>query len=92
MEGNAQERAWVYWMGDFERDGWRAQFPSMLALGRHSLSARHYSYPPATVTDPMFTPSTRKVYGKNGYGMQLPRFMWEQYEKGFPPTDIFRCA
>ena len=26
-----------------------------------------------------------------GYGMQLPRFMWEQYAKGFPPTDIYVC-
>jgi hypothetical protein len=85
--GSAQIR----WMGNFTRDGYHQSFPTMLALGRHSLSVHLYSYPPKEVTDPMFTPSTRKIYGQNGYGMQLSRFMWEQYEKGFPPTDIFVC-
>jgi hypothetical protein len=29
---------------------------------------------------------------EGGYSLHLPRYMWEQYEKGFPPTDIFMCA
>jgi hypothetical protein len=56
------------------------------------LSIRYYAYPPAEVVDPMFTPPTRNVYGQNGYGLQLSRFVWEQYKKGFPPTDISVCA
>jgi hypothetical protein len=38
------------------------------------------------VTDLMFT-----TIAKNGYGMDLGDFMWEAYDKGFPPTDIFFC-
>jgi hypothetical protein len=79
------------WMGDFDRDGHHGWFPTLFVLGRHTLSRTYYAYPPATVTDPMFTPPTRTVNGQKGYGMQLSRFVWEQYEKGSPPTDIALC-
>jgi hypothetical protein len=85
--------AWMWWNADFERDGYHGwPFPTLFALGRHSLSIKYYAYPPAEVVDPMFTPPTRNVYGQDGYGLQLSRFVWEQYEKGFPPTDISVCA
>jgi hypothetical protein len=42
----------------------------------------------------MFTPPTQKAFNQYGFGMHLPRFVWEQYEKakGFPPTDIHYCT
>jgi hypothetical protein len=57
-----------------------------------SISGRFYdANPPKEVTDPMFTPTTRKVNNEQGYGMQLYWFVWEQYAKGFPPTDLELC-
>jgi hypothetical protein len=39
----------------------------------------------------MFTPTTMRVNNEQGFGMQLYRFVWEQYAKGFPPTDLGLC-
>ena len=52
----------------------------------HELSILSYAYPPATLTDVMFRPISQ-----SGYGMELARFIWEQYAKGFPPTDMYIC-
>jgi hypothetical protein len=70
---------------------WHGNYPGsadLWVLGQHDLSARHYAFPPADVTDPMFHPIS-----KNGYGMQLSTFAWQQYEdvRGAPPTDISYC-
>ena len=78
--------AWIQWMGDFTRDGYEAQFPTTFALGVHSIG-RGVAYPPAKLTDKMFTPVSQ-----NGVGMQIADFMWQQYKVGFPPTDIYACA
>ena len=71
------------WMGNYEVDGYHGWWPTLLALGRHDL--RDGSYPPASLTDEMFRP-----VGQNGFGVQLARFMWEEYDKG-PPTNIYIC-
>jgi hypothetical protein len=81
VPGSAQWK----WMGDFNRDGYQGQFPTLFALGLHSLRAGT-EYPPKEVTDPMFDPVK-----KGGYGMQPSRFIWEQYDRVPPPTDIFVC-
>jgi hypothetical protein len=87
------DTARMMWMGDFDRDGQHGWFPTLFALGEHPLRTRTYPYPPKDMTDPMFTPTTEKVGNppQYGYGMQLPRFMWEQFDKGFPPSQIFWC-
>jgi hypothetical protein len=77
--------AWIQWMGDFTRDGYEAQFPTTFALGVHYIG-RGVAYPPATLTNTMFTPLSQ-----NGDGMQQADFMWQQYTGGFPPTDIYAC-
>ncbi len=84
--------AQIRWMGDFSRDGESGTFPTLFVLGRHDLSITYYAYPPKELTDPMFAPPTKTVDDQKGYGMQLSRFVWEQYKKGFPPTDIGYCA
>jgi hypothetical protein len=37
-----------------------------------------------------------RPWSQNGYGVQLPAFVWEQYKappgKKYPPTDIGICA
>jgi hypothetical protein len=55
------------------------------ALGVHYIG-RGVAYPPATLTNTMFTPLSQ-----NGDGMQQADFMWQQYTGGFPPTDIYAC-
>jgi hypothetical protein len=83
------------WAGGFDLDGYAAQEGSTpFVLGKHSLSVKSYSYPPATLTDPMFRPLKQ-----GGSGVQLPRFIWESFEtpswkmppERFPPTDIGTC-
>ncbi|HEX5713251.1 MAG TPA: hypothetical protein VFX85_08065 [Solirubrobacterales bacterium] len=82
----------MFWGADFSRDGQHGRYPSLFVLGRHELSIRYWAYPPAEVTDPMFMPPTQKAFNQYGFGMHLPRFVWEQYAKGFPPTDIYYCT
>jgi hypothetical protein len=44
------------------------------ALGKYSWSASQYAYPPAGLTDTTF-----RSQDQGGYGVQLHRFFWEQY-------------
>ena len=87
----APDSAQVPWMGGFDREGVTGWFPTTFVLGRHELSRFYEANPPKEVTDPMFTPTTMKVNNEQGFGMQLYRFVWEQYAKGFPPTDLELC-
>jgi hypothetical protein len=87
----APATAQMSWKGGFDLDGWSAQEGSTtFVLGKHSLSVKSYSYPPKTLTDPMFLPVKQ-----GGSGVQLPEFIWESFEapagKKFPPTDIGQC-
>jgi hypothetical protein len=85
----APASAQMEWMGGYDLFGQKHQQARFL-LGLHHLSIRYYAYPPATLTDQMFRPSTQ-----NGWGVQLPEFVWEQYKappgKKFPPTGITYC-
>lgn len=80
------DSGWLAWMGDFDRDGSQGWFPTTFVLGKHSLSSFSNNFPPKSVTDDAFIPISQ-----GGLGMQLSRYMWEQYATGFPPTDIFGC-
>ena len=84
-------------MGNFSRDGYVGWWPTLLVLGKHKLASGSKAYLSPEVSDRMFRPLF-----KNGYGMQLARFIWEQYgetkpspedtgTKG-PPTDIAVCS
>jgi hypothetical protein len=90
------DSAQVNWMGDFDRDGRRGAFPTVFLLSQHTLPQRPaLAYPPEELTAPMFTPIGQTTAdGQSGYGMQLPRFIWEQYEgvAKAPPTDIGLCT
>jgi hypothetical protein len=44
------------------------------ALGRYSWSASQYASPPAALTDSIF-----RSQDQGGYGVNLHRFFWEQY-------------
>jgi hypothetical protein len=83
------------WLGGYDLDRYKRD-RGLFVLGPHSLN-RNYGpwYPPKELTDPMFGPPSRSYNGQRGYGMQLPRFVWEQYEappgKRFPPTDLASC-
>ena len=87
----------IKWMGNFSRDGYVGWWPTLLVLGKHKLASGSKAYLSPEVSDRMFRPLF-----KNGYGMQLARFIWEQYgetkpspedtgTKG-PPTDIAVCS
>jgi hypothetical protein len=52
--------------------------------GNDPVRAPKIRLPPADLTDPMFRPASRK-----GYGVQLARFMWSEYE---PPPAFAACA
>jgi hypothetical protein len=71
--------------GKFERDGFVGKFPTPFVLAFHDL-VRPRSYPPADLTNSMFLP-----VAQGGYGLQLQRYVWEQYRSPFPPTDIAKC-
>jgi hypothetical protein len=77
------------WLGGYDRDGYKNDRGRFI-LGTHSLSIRYYAYPPATLTDQMFRSTTQ-----NGWGVQLPEFVWEQYKAPpglkYPPTDTRFC-
>ena len=83
-------------MGNFSRDGYVGWWPTLL-VRQHKLASGSKAYLSPEVSDRMFRPLF-----KNGYGMQLARFIWEQYgetkpspedtgTKG-PPTDIAVCS
>lgn len=84
---NAPATAQMQWMGGYDHGGFSAS-QGRLVLGRHDLSLSYYAYPPSTLTDAMFLAPKQ-----GGLGMQLPRFLWEQYEDvaKAPPTDIGQC-
>jgi hypothetical protein len=87
----APATAQMKWMGGFALDGQSVQEGSTpFVLGKHSLSVTSYSYPPASLTDPMFRP-----VAQGGAGVQLPQFIWESFEapagETYPPTDIGQC-
>jgi hypothetical protein len=85
----APQSAQMEWQGGYDLDGYKNDRGRFI-LGQHELSIRYYAYPPATLTDQMFRPTTQ-----NGWGAQLPEFVWEQYTappgSKFPPTDIGVC-
>ena len=93
----APASAQMMWMGGYDLFGEKHQQARFL-LGQHHLSIRYYAYPPKEVSDPIFSPVKQ-----GGYGVQLPRFIWEQYVardragfpappgKRFPPTGITYC-
>ena len=88
----APETAKLEWMGDFNFQEATGGFPSQFVLAVHSPSDLRYSYPPAAITDELFRP---RVQG--GFGMLLPRYVWESYEDRHnppgpsPPTFIAYC-
>ena len=59
------DTAWLRWIGDFDRNGYRGWFPTTFALGVHTLGFGN-AYPPKELTDPMFTPISQ-----GGTGMQI---------------------
>jgi hypothetical protein len=85
----APASAQMEWVGGYDLDGYKNDRGRFI-LGQHTLSIRYYAYPPGTLTDQMFRPTTQ-----NGWGVQLPEFVWEQYTappgSKFPPTDIGYC-
>jgi hypothetical protein len=87
----------IKWMGNFSRDGYVGWLATLLVLGKHKLESGSKAYLLPEVAERMFRPLSR-----NGYGMQLARFIWEQSgevaprpedtgTKG-PPTDIAVCS
>lgn len=80
----APETAKLEWMGEFDFQTRHGGFPSPFVLAVHSPSAQSYSYPPAEVSDRIFRPQVQ-----GGFGVQLPRYVWEAYEdfadEGSPP-------
>jgi hypothetical protein len=62
---------------DADFDGAQGR-PSLLALGKHTWSARQDAYPPKEITDPMFRATSQK-----GYGMYLPDFVWSRYTEPY---------
>jgi hypothetical protein len=89
----APATAQMVWRGGVDLDSYSADVGTAdrFVLGRHTLSITYYAYPPETLTNPMFRAPTQ-----GGLGMQLERFVWEQYEappgSKFPPTDIGTCG
>jgi hypothetical protein len=85
----APASAQMEWLGGYDLDGYKNERGRFI-LGQHSLSIRYHVYPPGTLTDQMFRATTQ-----NGWGVQLPDFVWEQYKappgSKFPPTDIGVC-
>jgi hypothetical protein len=79
----APPTAQLQYRGPFDSPYGR-EFGGLWVLGEHTLSASEYAYLPATLTNKTFLPIT-----KNGYGVQLPDFMWSQYES--PPTRTTVC-
>lgn len=81
----------VKFYGDYDVDGYHGEFPTLFALGLHDLHDGPPFVPPASITDSMFLPAAQ-----GGYGLQLHRFIWEQYEHArtdvvAPPTNIAIC-
>ena len=74
--------------GQYTRDRFSGQFPSLFVLAVHDLHSTSDYVLDETTADSIFRPDSQ-----GGYGLQLHRFMWEQYEdvSGAPPTDIAKC-
>ena len=84
----------VEWYGDFTRDGYRPGWPSLFVLGPRSLA--NPAYIPRELADKIFLPIPR-----GGYGVQLQRYLWTQYENtpaargtndAAPPTNVADCS
>ncbi len=73
-------------MGDFDVQDTHGGFPSQFVLGTHELHLATSAFPSATVTDAMFRPVDR-----NGYGLQLSRFVWTAFKPAAPPTQMTNC-
>ena len=81
----APETAQLRWLGEFDFQGIRGRFPSLLVLTVHSPAVTRHSYPPAEVTDRIFRPQAQ-----GGFGVRLPRYVWESYP--LEPTGRTTCA
>jgi hypothetical protein len=87
----APATAQMEWMGGFDQGGYRGS-QGRFVLGRHSLSIRYYAYPPSQSNPPTLTHRMFLPLAQGGLGMQLPQFVWEQYDvPNAPPTDIGQC-
>jgi hypothetical protein len=67
----APATAQLSWMGDFPRDKYDAGIPTQFVLGTHDLHYHTAAYPPAALTNAIF-----RTVDRNGYGVQLARFVW----------------
>jgi hypothetical protein len=81
------------WYGAFDRDRYRGEFPTLFALGLHNLHNGPPYVPPEDLANEVFN-----TVGQGGFGLQLQRFIWDQYqnsdqtqEQSPPPTDIAIC-
>jgi hypothetical protein len=91
----APPTAYFNWIGDFTRDGYHGLFPTVFVFGPHRLQYHTDAYPPASLTNSIF-----HTVDRNGYGVQMVRFLWTAYENKAstqdgntpaPPTDIAVC-
>jgi hypothetical protein len=55
----APASAQMEWLGGYDLDGYKNNRGRFI-LGQHSLSIRYYAYPPANLTDQMFSPPTTR--------------------------------
>jgi hypothetical protein len=80
------DSAQVKFYGDFNRDGYRGEYPTLFALGLHNLHDGPPYVPSATLADSIFHSEAQ-----GGYGVQLSQFAWEGYDSPTAPTDIAIC-
>ena len=74
--------------GKYTRDGFSGQFPTLFVLAVHDLHSTSDYVLDEKIANSIFRPDSQ-----GGFGLQLHRFIWEQYEdgSGAPPTNIAKC-
>ena len=85
----APASAQMQWAAPYPQQSDYQADPNRWVLGLHEIPIDPQNapaYPDPTLTNAMFSPPNQ-----NGYGMQLPRFIWEQYTNPNAPTDDRYC-
>jgi hypothetical protein len=78
----------MQWAAPYPQQSPEEADPNRWVLGLHSLPSdlNVPAFPDPTLTNAMFSSPNQ-----SGYGMQLPRFIWDQYTKPNAPTNSHYC-
>ena len=91
----AAPSGWFDFFGDFNIDRFRARYPSPFVLALHDLHDGPEFVPSEDLANSIF-----RADAQGGFGVQIARFVWEQYEDARrgaapanrpPPTNIAQC-